>query len=65
MIIIDVHSKGGIEKALKALKRKFNDTGVLKELRNRKTYTKKSIKRRETLLKARYTHQKSQEQNVD
>ena len=38
--------KGNINRALKLFKRKFRDTQVLKELRERKNYTKKSLKRR-------------------
>ena len=38
--------KGNINKALKLFKRKFRDTQVLKELKERKNYTKKSLKRR-------------------
>ena len=38
--------KGNINRALKQFKRKFRDTQVLKELRERKNYTKKSLKRR-------------------
>ena len=38
--------KGNINRALKQFKRKFRDTKVLKELRERKNYTKKSLKRR-------------------
>jgi len=38
--------KGNINKALKQFKKKFRDTQVLKELRERKNYTKKSLKRR-------------------
>ena len=38
--------KGNINKALKQFKRKFRDTQVLKELRERKNYIKKSLKRR-------------------
>ena len=38
--------KGNINKALKIFKRKFRDTQVLKELRERKNYTKKSLKRK-------------------
>ena len=38
--------KGNLNKALKQFKRKFKDTQVLKELRERKNYTKKSLKRR-------------------
>ena len=38
--------KGDINRALKQFKRKFRDTQVLKELRERKHYTKKSLKRK-------------------
>ena len=38
--------KGNINKALKQFKRKFRDTQVLKELRERKNYTKTSAKKR-------------------
>ena len=38
--------KGNINRALKQFKRKFRDTQVLKELRERKHYTKKSLKRK-------------------
>ena len=38
--------KGNIERALKQFKRKFRDTQVLKEVRERKNYTKKSLKRK-------------------
>ena len=38
--------KGNIERALKQFKRKFRDTQVLKELRERKNYTKPSAKKR-------------------
>ena len=38
--------KGNINKALKIFKRKFRDTPVLRELRERKNYTKKSLKRK-------------------
>ena len=38
--------KGNINRAIKQFKRKFRDTQVLKELRERKNYTKKSLKRK-------------------
>ena len=45
MLIIKVQ-KGNINRALKQFKRKFRNTQVLKELRERKNYIKKSLKRR-------------------
>ena len=38
--------KGNINKALKQFKKKFRDTQVLKEIRERKNYTKSSAKKR-------------------
>ena len=38
--------KGNLNKALKIFKKKFRDTKVLKELRERQYYTKRSLKRR-------------------
>jgi small subunit ribosomal protein S21 len=50
--------KGNINKALKIFKRKFKKTGILKELRERKNYTKKSakkkIKKEKAILKQKY-----------
>ena len=45
MLIIPV-KKGNINHALKQFKRKFRDTKVLKELRERQYHTKPSKKRR-------------------
>ena len=45
MLIIKVQ-KGNINRALKQFKRKFRNTQVLKEIRERKNYIKKSLKRR-------------------
>ena len=38
--------KGNLNKALKYFKKKFRDTKVLKKLRERQYYTKKSLKKR-------------------
>ena len=45
MLKIEV-KKGNLNKALKIFKKKFRDTKVLKELRERQYYTKRSLKRR-------------------
>ncbi|MFO8129655.1 MAG: 30S ribosomal protein S21 [Bacteroidales bacterium] len=57
MIIIPVKEGESIDRALKKFKRKFEKTGVIKELRERQKYTKPSIKRREEKLKAIYVQQ--------
>tara|TARA_B100000963_G_scaffold355761_1_gene374610 strand:+ start:651 stop:839 length:189 start_codon:yes stop_codon:yes gene_type:complete len=45
MLIIPV-KKGNINRALKQFKRKFRDTQMMKELRERQHFTKPSLKRR-------------------
>ena len=45
MLKVEV-KKGNLNKALKIFKKKFRDTKVLKELRERQYYTKKSLKNR-------------------
>tara|TARA_B100001063_G_C16299342_1_gene327623 strand:- start:330 stop:518 length:189 start_codon:yes stop_codon:yes gene_type:complete len=53
--------KGNLNKALKQFKKKFRDTQVLKELRERKNYTKKSLKRRIEKDEAIRRHKKQQD----
>tara|TARA_B100000287_G_C19964226_1_gene515787 strand:+ start:42 stop:230 length:189 start_codon:yes stop_codon:yes gene_type:complete len=45
MLVIKVQ-KGNLNRALKQFKRKFKNTKVLKELKERKHYVKPSLKRR-------------------
>lgn len=54
MIIVPVKEGENIDRALKKLKRKFDKTGTLKELRRRKQYIKPSIVNREQKRKAIY-----------
>jgi len=54
MIVIPVKEGENIERALKRFKRKFEKTGVIKELRDRQKFTKPSVKRREEVKKAAY-----------
>ncbi len=54
MIIINVKENESIDKALKRFKKKFERTGVLKELRSRTFYEKKSVQRRDEIIKAKY-----------
>jgi len=60
MIIIPVKEGENIERALKKFKRKFEKTGVIKELRERKAYKKPSMARRELRMKAFYVQQMRQ-----
>ncbi|HOY38173.1 MAG: 30S ribosomal protein S21 [Bacteroidales bacterium] len=54
MIVIPVKEGENIDKALKRFKRKFEKTGVVKELRVRQAFTKPSIEKRQQKLKAIY-----------
>lgn len=54
MLIIDVKDSESIDRALKKYKRKVDKTGMIKELRRRKHFTKPSIDRRVQVLKAEY-----------
>jgi len=54
MIIVPVKEGENIDKSLKKLKRKFEKTGVVKELRERQKFTKPSVKRRFQIIKAVY-----------
>ncbi len=58
MLIIDVKDSESIDKALKKYKKKYEKSGVLKELRRRKQFTKPSVTRRAEVLKAEYKMQK-------
>lgn len=63
MIIVPVKEGENIDKALKKYKRKFEKTGVVKELRERQKFTKPSVKRRFEVLKAAYIQQLHDEEN--
>jgi small subunit ribosomal protein S21 len=54
MLLINLKEHDTIDKALKKYKKKFEKTGVVKELRERQQFTKPSVKRRKQLIKARY-----------
>ncbi|CAI8192636.1 MAG: 30S ribosomal protein S21 [Bacteroidia bacterium] len=54
MLLINLKENDTIDKALKKYKKKFERTGVVKELRERQQFTKPSVKRRKQLIKARY-----------
>jgi small subunit ribosomal protein S21 len=54
MLIVQVKEGEALEKALKKFKKKFEKTGVVKELRERQKFTKPSIRRRETVIRAAY-----------
>ncbi|MDR3183974.1 MAG: 30S ribosomal protein S21 [Prevotellaceae bacterium] len=64
MIIVPVKEGENIERALKKFKRKFEKTGVIRELRSRKTFVKKSVLRRDEIKRAVYRqHLQLEEEN--
>jgi small subunit ribosomal protein S21 len=54
MLLINLKETDTIDKALKKYKKKFEKTGVIKELRERQQFTKPSVKRRKQIIKAKY-----------
>jgi small subunit ribosomal protein S21 len=54
MIIVPVKDGENIERALKKVKRKFEKTGVIKELRSRQQFNKPSVLKRLKMEKAIY-----------
>ena len=54
MLIIPVKEGESIDRALKRFKRKFDRTGKLKSLRERKAYIKPTVRQRDKLIKASY-----------
>jgi len=54
MIIVSVKEGENIERALKKYKKKYERMGVIRELRDRQKYTKPSVERRQTKLRAIY-----------
>jgi len=57
MIIVPVKDGENIERALKKFKRKFEKTGVVKELRARQQFDKPSVKKRLKMERAVYVQQ--------
>ena len=57
MIIVPVKDGENIERALKNFKRKFEKTGVVKELRSRQQFDKPSVKKRLKMERAIYVQQ--------
>jgi small subunit ribosomal protein S21 len=58
MLIINIKENESIDKALKRFKKKFEKTGVLKQLRSRTSFMKPSVRRRTEMIKAAYIEKK-------
>jgi len=63
MLIINIKENESIDKALKRFKKKFEKTGILKELRARTAYEKPSVTRRGQIIKAAYIEQIRRKEN--
>lgn len=61
MIIINIKENESIDKALKRFKKKFEKTGVLKELRSRTHFEKPSVRRRNEVIRAAYRQRMMQD----
>ena len=54
MIIIPIKDNEAIDRALKKFKKKFEKTGVIRALRERQAFEKKSVRRRTVIKRAVY-----------
>lgn len=63
MIIVPVKEGENIERALKKFKRKFEKTGVVKELRARQQFDKPSVLKRLKMERAIYVQKLRQEED--
>ncbi len=64
MIIITVKEGENIDRALKRYKRKHRNVKVMNNIRERKEFTKKSVKRRREIQKAAYIQKLRDAENV-
>ena len=62
-LIISLKENESIDKALKRFKKKFEKTGVLKELRARTAFEKPSVTRRSEIIRAAYRQRMYVDQN--
>lgn len=63
MIVVPVKEGENIERALKKFKRKFEKTGVVKELRSRQQFNKPSVVKRLAMEHAIYVQKLHREED--
>ena len=56
---MEIRVDGNIEKAIRLLKRKMQNDGLFRELKNRRFYEKPSIKKKRKRIEAKKRRQKS------
>ena len=64
MLLIQIKENESIDKALKRFKKKFEKTGVLKELRSRSAFEEKSVKRRQQVIHASYVQKMRENETI-
>jgi len=64
MLIIPVKDGENIDRALKRFKRKFDRTKTMRNLRERKQFTKPSVNRRREIQKASYIQGLRDKENI-
>lgn len=64
MLIVEIKNGESIDQALKRFKRKFQQSQVIQQLRERKQFTKPSVQRRHEILKAVYKESKKREGEI-
>lgn len=64
MLIIPVKDGESIDKALKKYKRKYDRTGVVKELRKRQQFIKPSVIKRQQSIKAAYKQRLQSQEEI-
>ena len=64
MLVINIKENESIDKALKRFKKKFEKTGILKELRARTAFEKPSVTRRNEIKHAAYVQKLRKEENA-
>ena len=64
MLIIPIKEGENIDRALKRYKRKFDKTGVKRQLQDRKQFTKPSVARRTQIQKAQYIQGLKDAENI-
>jgi small subunit ribosomal protein S21 len=65
MLIVKLKEGENIERALKKFKRKFNQTKMMPQIREREQFVKPSVKKRQTKLKAKYIQKLRDEEAKD
>ena len=62
MIVVPIKEGENIERALKKFKRKFEKTGIVKQLRARQSFKKPSERKRDVVKRAIYIQKLQQEE---